>query len=136
MTGRRAHRRLVPLGLAVLLSGCAAGASSTAPAAPAPPAADQRVGLTEWEIVTEGRPLLPGEIRLVVTNAGAAPHDLAVRVDGDQRAVTPVLDPGEAHELTFPVAADERVGLWCTVTGHHAAGMHTVLDVVAGEPAR
>lgn len=133
MTGRRTRAVLLPLGLAVVLGGCAAEDPATAPG---PPAADQRVGLTEWEIVTEGRPLTPGDVRLVVTNAGAAPHDLAVRVDGDERAVTPVLAPGEAHELSFAVTADERVELWCTVTGHHAAGMHTVLDVDAGEVGR
>ncbi|MGY2084537.1 hypothetical protein [Blastococcus sp. SYSU DS0539] len=132
MTGRFA-RLPAALGLAVVLGGCA---TEAVPTAPAPPAADQRVGLTEWEIVTEGRPLAAGSVRLIVTNAGAAPHDLAVRVDGEQRAVTPVLDSGEAHEVSFAVAADERVELWCTVTGHHAAGMHTVLDVVAGEAGR
>ncbi|MCF6743336.1 hypothetical protein E9529_03430 [Blastococcus sp. KM273128] len=126
----RAARALLPLVLVAGLTGC----SAEAPPPPAgPPAAEQRVGLTEWEIVTEARPLSVGAVRLVVTNAGAAPHDLAVRVDGDQRAVTPVLDPGEVHELGFTVAADERVELWCTVTGHHAAGMHTVLDVVTPE---
>ena len=126
-------RALLPLALVIALTGCTA---DTPPSAAAPPAGEQRVGLTEWDIVTEGRPLAAGDVRIVVTNAGAAPHDLAVRVDGDQRAVTPVLDPGEAHELAFAVAADERVELWCTVTGHHAAGMHTVLDVVAGGPVR
>ncbi|WP_236824763.1 MULTISPECIES: hypothetical protein [unclassified Blastococcus] len=121
-------RALLPLAVAVGLTGCTA---ESPPPAAGPPAAEQRVGLTEWEIVTEGRPLAAGDVELVVTNAGAAPHDLAVRVDGDQRAVTPVLDPGEVHELGFTVAADERVELWCTVTGHHAAGMHTLLGVVA-----
>lgn len=132
MTGRLARMLLAP-GLAAVLGGCAA---EDPPTAPAPPAADQRIGLTEWDIVTERRPLLPGDVRLVVTNAGAAPHDLAVRVGGDDRAATPVLDPGAAHELSFAVAAGERVELWCTVTGHHAAGMHTVLGVVAGEAGR
>ena len=130
MTGGRRAAVLLPLCLSVLVGGCASEAPRTAAA---PPAADQRIGLTEWEIVTEGRPFAAGDVRLVVTNAGAAPHDVAVRVEGEERAVTPVLDPGEVHELSFVVAADERVELWCTVTGHHAAGMHTVLDVVAGE---
>jgi hypothetical protein len=129
--GRR--RVLLPLGLAVLVGGCASDGPHTAPM---PPAAEQRVGLTEWEIITEGRPLSPGDIRLVVTNAGSAPHDLAARIGGEDRAVTPVLGPGEAHELSFTVAADERVELWCTVTGHRSAGMHTVLDVVAGGGGR
>ncbi|MGY2065142.1 hypothetical protein [Blastococcus sp. SYSU DS0619] len=135
MTGRAARRgrALLPLGVAVVVAGCGSGAP---PATAGPPSADQRIGLTEWEIVTEGRPLLTGDVRLVVTNAGAAPHDLAVRVDGEERAVTPVLDSGESHELSFAVAAEERVELWCTVTGHHAAGMHTVLDVVPGEAER
>ncbi|MGY1824925.1 MULTISPECIES: hypothetical protein [unclassified Blastococcus] len=132
MTARPA-RALLPLVLLAAVTGCTADAP---PAAPGPPGAEQRVGLTEWDVLTEGRPLAAGEIRLVVTNTGAAPHDLAVRVDGDERAVTPVLDPGEAHELTFAVSADDRVELWCTVTGHHAAGMHTVVDVVDTEGAR
>ncbi|MGY1840552.1 MULTISPECIES: hypothetical protein [unclassified Modestobacter] len=131
MTGRvpRPARALASVAVVLALGGCADDPPQ--PAA-GPPAAEQRVGLTEWEIVTEGRPLSPGSVRLLVTNAGAAPHDLAVRVDADDRAVTPVLDPGETHELSFTAATGERIELWCTVTGHHAAGMHTVLDVAAG----
>ena len=136
MTARPARRGgpVLALGLAAVLAGCSAEAPRTAPT-PAPASSDQRIGLTEWEVVTEGRPLAAGDVRLVVTNAGAAPHDLAVRVDGNQRAVTPVLAPGEAHELSFSVSAGEHVELWCTLTGHHAAGMHTDVDVVAGETA-
>ncbi|MGY2128864.1 hypothetical protein [Blastococcus sp. SYSU DS0617] len=131
MSGRvpRPGRLLPGLAVALAVAGCATAPAQVAPVAPA---AEQRVGLTEWEIVTEGRALVAGTVRLVVTNAGAAPHDLAVRVGTEERAVTPVLESGETSELGFDVAAEERVELWCTVTGHHSAGMHTVLDVVDG----
>jgi hypothetical protein len=122
-------RRAAALAPAVVALGACAGGAPL-PAA-GPPATEQRVGLTEWEVVTEGRPLRAGEVRLVVTNAGAAPHDLAVRVGTEARAATPVLDPGQVHELAFSAVAGERVELWCTLTGHHAAGMHLVVDVAA-----
>ena len=122
------------LGSCVALPGCSPGAPA-APATPMPPSAEQRVGLTEWEILTEGRPFPPGTVRLRVTNAGAAPHDLAVRVGDEELAASPVLDTGEAHELVFTAPAGQRVELWCTVTGHHAAGMTTTVEVAAAGAA-
>lgn len=132
----RRLRATVATGAVAVLAGCAAGSGTASPGPPAgtgsgPPSAEQRVGLTEWAVVTEGRPFPPGAVSLVVTNAGSAPHDLAVRVADEERAATAVLDPGEVAELAFPVAVGERVELWCTLTGHHAAGMSTVVDVVA-----
>jgi uncharacterized cupredoxin-like copper-binding protein len=55
-------------------------------------------------------------------------HDLVVA--GEHRSWrTPVLAPGERYELRVRTVAGEIVRLDCTVTGHHAQGMHTELSV-------
>lgn len=130
------RRRVAP---AVLLALGAAACGGTGPAqAPGSlgePAAEQRVGLLEWEVVTEGRPLVPGEVSLLVTNAGSAPHDLAVSAGDDRLAATPVLGAGGRMALEVSVPAGVEVELWCTVPGHRAAGMTTTLPVAAAPSA-
>lgn len=119
---------LVAVGL-VALPGCASGAPAASPAADLAPAAVQRVGLTEWDVVTERRPLLPGQVQLVVTNAGAAPHDLVVDADGERIGATRVLGSGEQASLRLTVPSDAELGLWCSVPGHLEAGMHVEVPV-------
>ncbi|GAA4725049.1 putative copper-binding protein, cupredoxin-like subfamily [Promicromonospora umidemergens] len=88
-----------------------------------------RVGLTEWSIETGGAVPASGELTVLVTNAGAMGHDLVV--EGERGTwQTPVLDPGEQHELTVTAVAGETLELICSVSGHHAAGMSSELDVV------
>lgn len=127
-TTRPGRRRLAPLVLALVAAGC----SAQPPAQPAglAPVGDERVGLTEWSVVTQGRPLLPGQPVLEVTNAGATVHDLAVEGPGG-RWQTPLLRPGEHAELRLRVQPGEKLKIWCTVEGHELAGMLGTLTVAS-----
>lgn len=109
------------------------GACSGDPGPPAPsaPAVDVLpVGLNEWEIATSGHDVAPGAVTLRVLNVGAAAHDLHVRGAAGQWR-TPVLGPGEGADLVIETEPGEQLHLDCTLTGHHAAGMHAVVDVSA-----
>lgn len=119
---------LLAVGL-VALPGCTTGTPAAPRAADAAPAAVQRVGLMEWGVVTERRPLLPGQVELVVTNAGAAPHDLVVDADGERIGATRVLGSGEQASLSLNVPAGAELRLWCSVPGHLEAGMQTEVSV-------
>ena len=113
------------------LLGCATGGPAAPPSPEAAPTAVQRIGLTEWDVVTERRPLLPGQVELSVTNAGAAPHDLVVDADGERIGATRVLGSGEQASLRLTVPSDARLTLWCSVPGHLEAGMHVDVRVAA-----
>jgi hypothetical protein len=126
-----------------LLAGCAAGADEDAalqgqaaapssgaagPGASASDAEAVRVGLTEWSIAVAVPSVEPGKVTLLVTNAGGTEHDLFV--EGRLgRWHTPDLDPGERTELTIRTKPGEQLRLWCSLPGHEAQGMHTVLPV-------
>jgi hypothetical protein len=124
-------------GAAVLLSCLAAGCSAGTPVAEVtgPPVAEQRVGLGEWDIRTEQRPLAAGPVELTVTNTGAAPHDLVLE-QGTTRAATPVLRPGESAVLTAVLDGGRPVLLLCSVAGHRTQGMELELPVVPAEQPR
>lgn len=124
---------LTALSCAVAVGGCASppAGQRTEIQPGADPAAVQRVGLTEWEIVTERRPLLPGPVELHVTNTGSAPHDLVLDVAGTEVA-TPLLPSGEQYVLRFDAPPGQYLEAWCTVTGHHAQGMATEFLVTDG----
>jgi hypothetical protein len=122
----RPHLRPIPgvLVLAVLLTGCV-GDDGTTPIH-SPPSDEIRIGLTEWTIENGGAPAAPGDVRLLVTNTGATRHDLVVTGRHGTWA-TPYLNPGEQHELHIRVARGEDLALTCSLTGHHAQGMHASL---------
>jgi nitrite reductase (NO-forming) len=61
---------------------------------------------------------------LQVRNTGAMAHDLRL----DNGVATPMLKPGEEHQLTVPASTENMSG-WCTVAGHKAAGMTMQLRV-------
>lgn len=113
--------------LVLLATGCAAGPS--VPPAGAPAAA-ARVGLTDFAVTSRPVEVLPGTVRLQVTNAGATLHDLVVRgSSGEWR--TPFLRPGQSAELEVTTESGEVLDLWCSVAGHDAAGMRSTLPVGA-----
>lgn len=122
----RQYLRSVPgaLVLAAMLSGCD-GSNDTTPVH-SPPSEEIRIGLTEWTIETGNAQAAPGDVRLLVTNTGATRHDLVVTGEHGTWA-TPYLRPGEQHEMDIHVAGGEELALTCSLTGHHAQGMHTNL---------
>lgn len=102
----------------------------SAPVPDQPQAADDvvRLGLTDWTIET-GEGIAAGErITVVVTNVGGTAHDVLIRGEHGVWG-TPVLAPGEVHELQISAEAGEILEMVCTVTGHRAAGMHTQVRV-------
>ena len=88
---------------------------------------DMRVGLTEWEVVTSAPAVAPGRVQLNITNAGATAHDL--RIAGAADGAVPILAPGERRTVTFNVADDGVLTLWCAVPGHRAQGMELEVPV-------
>jgi manganese oxidase len=98
---------------------------TTEPPRPTAPA-EAAVTLGEFSIT-------PAEIRvaaggtLVVTNAGAIPHDL--HIDGADLA-TPLLGAGETARLGLGDLAPGTYQVLCAVPGHDAAGMTGTLVVV------
>lgn len=116
-----------------------AGACATADVPPSgtastkPPAAEIRIGLTEWSIHTGGAVATAGEVSLIVTNAGGTVHDLVV--DGRQGTWrTPMIDPGGRTTVDIETVPGETLALECSVPGHHESGMYGALDVVGSSP--
>ncbi|MFC8923071.1 hypothetical protein [Cellulosimicrobium sp. NPDC057127] len=128
---RTAQRAATLLAAVLALGGCA-GQAGDAPADGGPVTDHVRVGLTEWTVETGGVRASVGEVTLVVTNTGATGHDVVVQGTRGTWG-TPVLDPGESHEIVVETVPGEVLDLVCTVTGHHAAGMSTTLAVAAGD---
>lgn len=123
----------VPLA-AVLVAACGATApASHHTATTGTPTAGQRVGLVEWSVITQGRPLLAGTDSLTVTNAGGTAHDLAVR-GREGTWHTRLLKPGEHTILSIRTQPGETLRLWCAVEGHDAAGMETQVSVAGESP--
>jgi nitrite reductase (NO-forming) len=70
------------------------------------------------------------ELTVVVTNAGAMPHDL--KLNGETG--TELLDPGATETVTLGVI-DETTQAWCTVPGHKEAGMVMDINVSGTAPS-
>lgn len=90
------------------------------------------VGLIEWSITLSRSTVPPGRTVLLVTNAGATVHNLAV---SDQPPgspwKTPDLQPGQHARLVVRGTAGENLKLWCAEPGHEEQGMLTTLHVRA-----
>jgi hypothetical protein len=106
-------------------------AASRSSNANVPAARSVRVGLTEWEVHTSVPEVVPGRVRLTVTNAGGTAHDLVVRGEAGTWA-TESLAPGESARLQITSRPGERLELWCDKPGHRTQGMETTLRVAAG----
>ena len=132
MTGPSRTRVLGKPTAGALVAALAAACGGTALArpAPGPEVSVMRIGLAEYTIATAAAALRPGTVRLAVTNAGAAQHDLRATQNGNRLGQTRDLRPGERTELVIEVAPGRgRVRLTCTLPGHDAAGMHTTVRV-------
>ncbi|MFC7402806.1 hypothetical protein [Citricoccus sp. GCM10030269] len=88
-----------------------------------------RLGLTEWSIETGGVRLSPGTVTVQVTNTGGTRHDVVIQGEEGTWA-SPVLGPGQRHDMTITAVAGEELELVCTLTGHDEQGMHTWIAVV------
>lgn len=104
------------------------------------------VGLHEWAVELDGDEVHAGEVTFVVSNHGAAPHELVI-VKTDEPADALETHDGVVHEDDYEVAGkvqDVASGatkeatfhleegtyvLLCNVLGHYQTGMYTTLTV-------
>lgn len=109
----------------------AAGCTSPQLRADSGPTRDLRVGLLEYEVITSHVAVMPGVVKLKITNAGAEAHDLYI--DGAETlAASPVIPPGESTTLKVWAPDDQvELVLWCTLPGHRSQGMLTRLAVTS-----
>ena len=119
---------LVLAGGALITSASTATSATATDPAPADDGADDdaadlpdqvEASLTEFAITPETIEVAEGG-SLVVTNDGAAEHDLEVRGSG---VATPMLDPGESYTLDLDGLEPGVYEVFCTVPGHESGGM-------------
>jgi uncharacterized cupredoxin-like copper-binding protein len=84
-----------------------------------------RVTETEFKIALPSTRLEAGRITFDVENAGNLPHDLAVKGMNEKTKLIPA---GGSDKLTVTLKPG-TYELWCTVTGHEAAGMKLEVTV-------
>ena len=95
--------------------------AAAAPADAAAPAAAQEFTVTSHDIYFEPKELeIPAgqDVKLVLPNQGAAPHNFAI----DALNVSVDMAPGETKDATINAPAGEY-DFYCNVPGHKEAGM-------------
>ena len=98
------------------------------PAAPAPPAR-LLVTANEFNLVLSRPKIKAGRAIIELVNFGEDDHDLRLRRVGGRKVWgTPVVRPGGRAILHVTLPAG-RYRVWCSVAGHHAAGMWAPLIV-------
>jgi plastocyanin len=106
-------------------------ATPVATATPNPWPTRTNVDLTdirEWSVRPSYRTLAAGAIDFNVNNRGEDDHDLTVR-DANRRQLGRLpLAPGETETLTLTLAPGSYT-LFCSLTGHEAAGMKADITV-------
>lgn len=114
---------------ALLLAAC--GTTDPAPVPTGPPASELRIGMQEYAYSLSVGALAAGPVTVVVTNAGAAAHDVVLRQGDREIGRSDVLSPGDRQTLEVQVERGSPVHLECMLTGHSVAGMHTSVEVAA-----
>jgi uncharacterized cupredoxin-like copper-binding protein len=84
-----------------------------------------RVTETEFKIALPSTRLTAGRITFDVENAGQLPHDLAIKGMKEKTK----LIPAEGSDKLTVTLKPGTYELWCTVTGHEAAGMKLTITV-------
>jgi FtsP/CotA-like multicopper oxidase with cupredoxin domain len=113
---------ITAVGVASVLSddGDTAGAAAASPTV-------IDVELSEFAI--SGASAVPaGPVTLRVTNSGTMQHDLVIDSLGVK---TPLLSPGESHDLELGTVTEGSFEMYCSVAGHKESGMSTTLTVSA-----
>lgn len=113
---------------------CAAFAASFVVAAfavePVRTSANSAVQATgkEWSIRLSRTKVKPGTVRVEFVNLGEDDHDLAVTRKGGGTVRFSEIRPKEREVKTIKVRRGSYV-FWCTLDGHKARGMRSVLKV-------
>jgi hypothetical protein len=82
----------------------------------------------EYRISLSTKSLPSGTVRLVVHNAGKAPHRLSISGPGFSVKTTPMIQPGATRALTVSLGGGSFT-LWCPLGRHAALGMKTTLTL-------
>ena len=109
------------LALAALAPSAAASGSAARPTAVG-------VGEREWRIALYRSHVPVGRVRFNVHNFGEDGHDLAVRNRrGKLLGAMPELEPAGSSRLTVRLRRPGRYTVFCSLEGHEARGMRSVL---------
>jgi uncharacterized cupredoxin-like copper-binding protein len=83
----------------------------------------------EFHLVLSRASVKAGVVEIELQNTGEDPHDLRVRrVGGHHTFTIPVTKPGARKAIAIHMRQG-RYRLWCSLAGHRALGMQTVLRV-------
>jgi plastocyanin len=122
---------------------CVASAASPAPPTPTPPASPPlsevepepeanrlSARASEYYWVLSRPKVKAGAIAVELNNQGEDPHNLNLRLEGDEGdpLQIPETDSGELATANFDLPAG-KYRLWCSLPEHEEGGMHTTLTV-------
>jgi plastocyanin len=79
----------------------------------------------EFKISLSTKKAKPGQVRLVVKNAGRYAHALSIKGKGVSKR-TPMIKPGKSAVLVVDLRSG-TYAVWCPVPGHAAQGMKATL---------
>ena len=83
----------------------------------------------EFHLVLSRPSVKAGVMEIELQNTGEDPHDLRLRkIGGHHTFVVSVTQPGARRTIAINMKPG-RYRLWCSVAGHRALGMQTVLRV-------
>jgi hypothetical protein len=83
----------------------------------------------EFHLVLSRPSVRAGVVEIELQNTGEDPHDLRLRkISGHHTFIVPVTQPGARRTIAINMKPG-RYRLWCSVAGHRALGMQTVLRV-------
>jgi uncharacterized cupredoxin-like copper-binding protein len=69
-----------------------------------------------------------GDITFQIKNTGAVAHDIAVDLNGTEKA-SPLVQPGQTESWTVTISDPGDYQIYCSVPGHKEAGMKGTLKV-------
>lgn len=81
---------------------------------------------TEFSFKPNRIQVVPGEIRIVVTNRGEFPHGLAIV---NRKEKTSYIDSGETKSLMIRFDKEEELVFYCPQPGHRGKGMEGKINV-------
>jgi hypothetical protein len=83
----------------------------------------------EFHLVLSRPSVKAGVVEIELQNTGEDPHDLRLRkVGGHHIFIVPITQPGARRTIAINMKPG-RYRLWCSLAGHRALGMQTVLRV-------
>lgn len=122
----RAVRLLLAVAATLSLGGCGGGdgADEGLPAVRGPAAATLEVTGTEFRYDPHALAVVAGDVPVVLHNAGKVIHDL--RLEGEPALIAEA-PPSGTGTTTWSIAPG-RYRMYCSISGHRAAGMVGVLE--------